>query len=297
MLLNTVSVTFGFVVSTWYIRSKYFVYMIPQMINVAGTSGPNAAHGAGSGGFVDTNFFLQSIATFWSVERLTCLVIAATILLFIISIVKKKISLISPISLVFFASMAGFLFIFKYQIPYYQALNYFVLVYVGVILLNLLARKWIIITVIVLIPFFLVNLKGHIISLEAAINSSEEISTFQKNHPVRKAALWDYAPVSDFMYIWMRGWGSGIYNDELKTRRPDILELKSDYKTVYFDESTNSEIFNACWDKLYIRDSRAVVFLDMYKDRKFTVTPIGKTGIWEIDSSHCLTRPGTLQKP
>lgn len=282
---------FGFVIGTWPIRDSYEI-TLGQIFKVFLQSGN--AHVDGETNFFNLKIYLTNIQTFYNVERTTSLIIFFTIVFILIFTIfrnKIKIRIDKPIYVLFFATFGSLLFIFKYPATYYHFPNVILFVYLSCYLINKIKPIFVIFFVLLLFLPFMKQLNGYNQNFINNIEDSIIVENYIINNVTEKPTLWDYGPTGDFMQMWLRGWGSGIYSEQLKEKRPDLLELKSDYKTVFFDNEKYTDVFNACWDKLYIRDYRAQIFLDMYNDRKFIATPIGKTGIWEIKSTHCTSKP------
>jgi len=141
-------------------------------------------------------------------------------------------------------------------------------------------------------PLSVTGIRNYWLATNRQISSSIKLENYIQSHPATKASLWDFGQAKDFAYIWIRGWAGGMFDHELRSLRPDLLELKSDYQTVYLNYNYNDsvDIFSACWDHLYIREKRAKVLIDMYPDRHLFYEPItNEVGI--IKSNHCVTKP------
>jgi hypothetical protein len=141
----------------------------------------------------------------------------------------------------------------------------------------------------VLIPISSKRILNDIKYKTRSIERSVEIQNYL-NEKSPAISLWDYAPVQDFLYIWIRGWSAGIFDSELKDQRPDLYELKADYKTVHLSYSDKTNVSDICWDAFIIREERADVFLDLYGRDNFGYEEIGKTKIWNITQKNCVTK-------
>jgi len=286
LVLNLFFILLGFVGGTWYIRNSY-KHIAKRIVKIIYSSGFGAAHGVGEDKFFDAKLYLHSLFTFVNSERFVALLIISSLIIFLYLLLKKRINILHPVSLVFIATLLNIMFIFKYPLVYYQTPNIILIVFVASYFLVRLRFLRIISVLILVLLVFMGSVVKHWEFLDKNINNSIVVEDYIKKNPPRIASLWDYAPTEDFLRIWMRGWGSGIFDEELQAQRPDLLELKADYKTVFLSATEHSEIFDVCWDKLYIRKERAKVFLEKYKDRGLEFNPIDNTGIWEIDSYHC----------
>lgn len=288
MFVNGLMASVGFIIGTWPIRRSYPV-MFARLFKVAMQSGPKAAHGVGENSFIDLGLYFESVARFFQAERWAVYIFLFVLALVIYEVVIRKIRIKSPVVVLLFAVLVNILLILKYPLNYYQLPNYFIIVFIGSILLQRRLMPLQVIFCLALIPLVFLNIQRHFFLSTKDINNSVILEEYIKEHPAKYATLWDFGRAQDFVYIWIRGWARGIFSEELSMQRPDLLELKSDYKTVYLDDKyiNSKNIFDACWDKLYIREPRAKVLLDKYPDQKLEYTPISNTRIWEIESKHC----------
>ena len=284
----------GFFIAIWPIRES-FVLLIKQILKVLFQSGPNAAHGTSETlTAFDLGSYISSTTNYYRSEPLAFTMLCIFFLIILVDLFMFRIMKAKSNHKILFQLVAVFIsaiFILKYPLGYYQFPSYLLIVfYLSYFLAKV--NKYIVILITFIVGFFCINnLKNYEYDLIKNINNSILLENRQEFNPPKTTTLWDYGPAEDFMKIWIRGWTGGIYDIELRNHRPDILELKSDYQTVYLNLYDHKSIFDVCWDKLYIRENRALVFLDLYKQKKFEVTPIGNTGIWEIKSNHCTTKP------
>ena len=282
---------FGFVVGTWEIRSSYLP-LLKQVMKVLFQSG--SAHGNGESAFFDAGLYKNAIMIVSSAEKTPFLVfVGVSLIIFFIFVLGKKLKIKfdQPIYYIFAATFFSTLFIAKYPVPYYQFPNFILVTFIASYLVSKLPKSFVLLSCLLIMLIPIRNISAYNSYLKSAMDNSIYLEEYILTHKTNKATLWDYGMSEDFMRIWIRGWSQGVYSKELKEKRPDLLELKSDYKTVYLDFENSKDVFDVCWDKLYIRESRATVFLDLYKTKKFKSVVIGNTGIWEVMSSHCITKP------
>lgn len=281
----------GFIIGTWKIKSFYFP-LVRNISKVFFQSG--SAHGNGELNFLNIESYRNSLKIFYQVEKTIALVIVVISIVFITLFVlakELKIKFELTIFFLFGVTLISMLFIAKYPVSYYQFPNIVIITFCTSYLVGKLPKSFALIACLLITIPFVNNLKAYNQHLINSINNSAYLEQYVYDHRTNKPTLWDFGMTEDFMRIWIRGWAQGVYDNELMEKRPDLLELKSDYKTVYLDFNHSSDIFNVCWDKLYIRENRALVFQDLYKTKKFKTVSIGNTGIWEVKSDHCSTMP------
>lgn len=281
----------GFIIGTWKIKS-FYTPLLKNIFKVFFQSG--SAHGNGESSFINIGSYINSIKMFYQTDKAIFLSVIGTSLAFVILFIlakriKTKIDL--PIYFLFGATLIATLFIAKYGVSYYQFPNVVLITFCAAYIVSKLPKSFAIIACLIVALPSINNLKVYNSYLVNSMNNSAHLEQYIYDHKTNKPTLWDFGMTEDFLRIWIRGWAQGVYNKELIEKRPDILELKADYKTVYLDFNQSTDIFKVCWDKLYIRGSRVLVFMDLYKLRKFEAVPIGNTGIWEIKSNHCTTKP------
>lgn len=290
-IVNGVFAISGFIIGTWEVRNSYLV-IIKQMLKVVSQSGNEAAHAYGESSFFNLDSYISSLKSFFASQTVPALILLSIpIFLFFVFIFKKRKNYKIEYSVIIasFVTLFSVAFIAKYPLPYYQFPNYLLAVFLVSYFVSKLPKVVILISCLLIFPYTLKNIQNYNSYLNNLINNSVYLEKYIKENPSKIATLWDYGPTEDFMKIWTRSWGGGVYESFLNNKRPDLLELRSDYKSVYLSENTYKNVFDACWDKLYIRKERALVFLDMYGKRNLNYKTIGNTGIWEIVSNHCLT--------
>jgi hypothetical protein len=295
IVVNSFAVFLGFIAGTWPVRGHY-KYMVSQVLKVLRQSGDGAAHGAGNSSFFDTNAYIESIKNFYHAQPVAVYIfvfVAVFVLFDLLYAVIKKRSLKIPVPfyILFAVTFISTLFIAKYPLAYYQFVNFLLFVFMASYLLSKFRKFAVLVVCIFVAIYALKNYQNYSYYMNQARNGSIHLEEYISSNPSTSATLWDYAPTEDFMRIWVRSWGGGIYDAELILSGSKNFELKADYKTVYINAADHVSIFDACWDSLYIREDRALTFLEIYSDRKFEVKPLQNTGIWEIESSHCATKP------
>jgi hypothetical protein len=194
------------------------------------------------------------------------------------------------VGILLFSTVASSLILLKYPNTYYQLPSYLIYLFLGCFLFAKINRYLkvllLAILLVVLVPRVVNNLHYEMKLARSAVELEDEIA--KNSHTM--ITLWDYGPARDFAFIWIRAWARGTFLEELAAKRPDLLELDADYKRVYSKYYYDvHDVWQICWDKLYIREDRAKVFLAKYPGKKLVIKPVGDTGIWEIQSKHCNT--------
>lgn len=272
----------GFIAGTWPIR-RYYLTIFKEAFSFLVSRGPHGLERS----FVNPFEYLKLGITFISNNpwMVGFLLLGTAFMLFLI--IKKKISWRSPEVIIYLVTSLVNLFYLKYGLDYYLLPGYFLLLYVILRIMDRCHVLTIFAAVLIILFPSVASAKAYFLGTSKAIQNAQIMENYVSQIRKKEVTLWDFAPVKDFMYIWIRSWTDGLFKENLKTKRPDLLELKSDYKTVYLDFDTSKYIFDVCWNKLIIREERAKVFLSLYKEKHFEYKPIFDTGIWEISSDHC----------
>lgn len=279
----------AFFASTWSIKPLYKP-MFTRFFSVMLHSGIEGAHGAGGTPFIDFTNYATNLRNLFISNNTSLLVAAATIIAFLILFLKKRVKVLGPVGILLFSTVASSLILLKYPNTYYQLPSYLIYLFLGCFLFAKINRYLkvllLAILLVVLVPRVVNNLHYEMKLARSAVELEDEIA--KNSHTM--ITLWDYGPARDFAFIWIRAWARGTFLEELAAKRPDLLELDADYKRVYSKYYYDvHDVWQICWDKLYIREDRAKVFLAKYPGKKLVIKPVGDTGIWEIQSKHCNT--------
>jgi len=282
-------VLLGFVIGTWQIRSSYNI-LFKQIKKVLFQSGDNAAHAVGENSFLNLDNYISGLKSNYANEPILISMFLLILIFLIFSLVytKAKYFKNKPVIIISsFVVLLSTMFIAKYPLLYYQFSNYILIVFFATYFISKLPKMAILVLCILIFPSTIKNIQNYSNYLNNEINNSIFLEKYIQENKSAKVTLWDYGPTEDFMKIWTRSWGGGVYEEYLRDKRPELMELMSDYITVRVNSNIDKNVFDVCWDKLYIRESRALVFLDMNKKINLQHKPIGNTGIWEIISNHC----------
>lgn len=282
----------GFYLGTFPIDNVY-VSLFRHVIKIFFLSGNESAHGSSSTTFFNLNSYLESVGKLFLWEKgpfILFLILLLFTLFFIVFQHKKDFKVNPVIILSSLVVLLSIIFIFKYSENYYQFPNFILAIFLITQYLSRFRISMCIILCATILPFTITTTSKSGDVLTTNINNSNYIEKYIQGYSTTKYSLWDYAPTEDFMRLWIREWSPGTFSTLLETQRPDLIELKADYKTVAVSDFEYKNIFSVCWDRLYIREVRALEFLKIHSSRKFEYKPINQTGIWEIYSNHCSTK-------
>lgn len=230
ILTGVVLLTFSvFIAATWQIRGNYF-YIIKWILRVFSQSG--SAHGDGASTLFDWKVILKSLSNFFSgdvISLVLTFVVAASLSAYFIfkyrygsKFVKSVNKYVVALSIV---ALVSTIFVAKYPAVYYQFSNYLILLYCASYFISFVPKK---ILLVICVYFLFLSTKNMIISnedvsksIEGSIREGARLEKERPSSPHKPV----YGPYSDFMYVWMRYWGSGIFSKQLKEKRPDLLDL------------------------------------------------------------------------
>lgn len=283
LALSMIGFVGGFILFTWPVRQIYSIIFnwVYQIINHTGV------WGGGEVGFFNWGLYIETFRNLVNSNRVGIAIVLMPILFGVYIVFIKKVKL-NPILLIAnFLSLLTILVFMKFPRIHYILVPYTIVVFIGSIIVNKLPKLLKVLSIIILIYFFIGNIKEYFSFIDSNIEDSIKLQTYITNNPSKKATLWDYGRVKDFVYIWMRDWTQGIFTEELKVIRPDLLELEPNYETVLLDFNTSVDVFDACWDNLYIRTDRGKIFLERHSNREFISEPVDRADIMVIKSNHC----------
>jgi len=290
LVLNVFVVSSGFVIGTWPIRARYS-NIFSRITKIIGRSGTYSAHGAGTQNFLDVDSYLNSLAQFVSAEKyivIAFLFVASAC--FLRYFVKGKKEHLKRFLLVL-STLLSSLFIIKYSITFYQLPNLIIFAYIFSVagVKNNKILKLLII--IIFIPIVFGNLERYKDNIIQNIRAARQMEEKTDMYPTNEISLWDYkVPTEEFAYLWTRDYAGRLFDDQLRTYRPDIAKLNLNFESIKTAKS-QEEIFDVCWKRLFITERRAKEFLAKYKDKKFRYLPLVEKKYGVIESNHCPTKP------
>lgn len=285
-LLKSVFLTvLTFVISTWPIRATYpnVFRWVSILASTAGT------HGSGKKTIFDTSSYLTSVNSLVHNEIWPISIMFLTILVLIFLLTTHRIKIRNPIVTLAFIAFTGTVVFAKYPLSHYQLVNYVSIIFVASFVLSYLPNLLVITLPLLLLPMVLINLTNYYQSVFQAMSKTIQFEKYIIDHPSKKGTLWEWGRTKDFSYLWSRDWASGMFDEELKKYRPNLLAITSDLEQIKVDNRHLVNVFDVCWDKFYIQQAVAPLFLKKYNDRQFKYTPIPNTdNMAVIESNHCV---------
>src|SRR3989344_3050040 len=285
ILLGTILVTVVvFIISTWSIRNTY--PNLFRWVSILATT--TGTHGGGEKSIFDLTAYLKSVSSLLHQDYWPAWITAATSVWLLVSIVKWKQKLITPLTIAFIIVMGGIIIFAKYPLSHYQLVNYTLVLFVASALLTRTSRLLANVIPVVLLPMVFTNLSYYTQSSTKAMINTARLEEYVRRHPASRGTLWEWARVSDFSFLWGRDWAGGTFDKELSQYRPDLLAITSDMEKIKINNRELKEVFDVCWDKFYIQTVSAPVFMTKYADRslKYSLLP-GIEDISIIESDHC----------
>lgn len=256
-------------------------------------------HGGGNTGFVSLKIYsiaLTRIATDPAMHIILLLTVLLSALFSFITFHKKVRSQNTDAIFRVFVVILLFIVAFsKYPLIHYQTTNFLVLIILTSFLLSGLS-KYLIVLITIL---FIGNVNAASLEYSSAILSlrSESISldAYNEAHSSSTAEVWTWSRSKKFALIWARDY-TGIYNVDFDKVYPNLFSL--DNLTSAKNKSGTYNLFNLCWDQLYLQPGLIKPFLEKFPDNKLVFEKIpGVTNTILVERSDCLpTKPSALQR-
>ncbi len=277
----------GLVVGLWPLGDQIF-NAIKRIVFFAIST---KVHGAGDPSFFDLSVYIESAQVFLISYPIASMIF---FLVFIYSIYKvfsrnSKEIIIWSLSLIF---CLGMLIFAKFPLAHYQIGNFVFIAVAGAIIYSKLSLKlkWIILILVLIkaVPMY----QSFYNFVEMTGQKTSKLDQYRIENPSRTGEVWEWARHKNFAAIWTRSWGSGVFDDEIGHSNPKILELMTGGEKLRTSTSSQINIFDVCWDRLYIQAASLDSFLNIHKKRNLIVEEIkGSDGIMSISSNHCITKP------
>lgn len=285
-LISVLFVGTFFVIGTLPVRHTY-----PQMFRwvtlLASTTG---THGSGKKAIFDLPSYLSSAGGLVHKEKSAVIVVATVFVLLVVFLIFKKIKFNSPVNILGFLTLSGILVFSKFPLSHYQLSNYIAVVFLGAFVVNRLPRFLKIALIILLLPLALNNISSYFNSLSLAITKARVLEEYVQAHPPLAASVWEWGRSRDFALLWTRDWASGVFGEEIELYRPNLFELGPNLESIKVSANEQRGVFDVCWDKLYIQQSTAPMFLKRYQNYPIEYTPLPNTNnMGIIESKHCIT--------
>ncbi|MFZ2202613.1 MAG: hypothetical protein WAV56_04455 [Microgenomates group bacterium] len=283
LVLSIFAIIAGFLTGLWPIRDR-ILHTIMTSFKFASHT---AVHGNGPVALIDIPIFLTNLKTFHLQNPVVLPLLTVSLMLAGYCFFSKSKKIPFEIPLIYISTLSIFMAFFKFSLFHYQLANYLILFFFSGILIAALFRLTLFPLCLVLLWFLPVSTQRYFREVSQLSTQVKTLESFIANHPPQIATVWEWGRSRDFAYFWARGWGTGVFDRQLKTYRPDLLELNSDFLTVVLSYRDQKPVFDVCWDQLYIQQTSAPKFLGMYSDRPIIYEKIPGTSMALVTSSHC----------
>jgi len=288
LVLSVFLVGVMFLVSTWPIRQTYAGMF--KWVNVLATT--SGVQGSGEKTIFNLDTYTQSFKMLISREKVPFYIVISTFLFILSNRFIRKDKLISPINSMFLGVSMTFIIFSKYYLSYYQLANYLIAIYILADRSNTLPKVIKIIASIILISAVVNNILSF---YSIVLNSSQKadvIEQYIKSNPSEHGTVWLWGRSKDFAILWARDWTGGwVFGDRLKSERDNLYELSTNFEKITTSENYAVDLFDRCWDHLYIIKSALAPFLQKYPQYTISYKDIsGSDDIVLITSSHCRLR-------
>lgn len=276
----------SFFIGTWPIRHRYGD-LFAWIKRLAVTS---KIHGGGNITFFEPSTYGQSALSLISREFYPSLLLGLFIILLLYQILVKKRRIHSFVLFILTILTLGTLVFAKYPLTHYQLSHYLIFIYLISILLSQYYRH-----LILPISFFLLfivvpkTIESYNKEIGMLINDSLTLNRFVSQHPPQVGTVWEWGLTRDFALLWGRDWSTGSYDQEFNHVKTNLYALQKGFLQASVNRYKTQNLFDLCWDHLYIQNQSLVIFLDIYPNKKLSVYSIPDTKHSLITSSHCLT--------
>lgn len=282
------AIVVNFLIGTWAIKHRY-PDLFSWVSRLANTSG---VHGEGNTAIFDPNYYFQSMTSIFHQETTPVLIIGLLILLILHRTVIAKQYITLQIPFVSLVLLLGSVIFAKYPLTHYHLGHYYIFIF----LISLVLAKYYRHLVIPISLFLLfTNLPKNVGSFYKEVSSlmseSSILERFVTQHPPRKGTVWEWGLTGDFALLWGRDWSGESYSQELRQIKPNLFSLQKGYRQLAVGRYKYQDLFETCWDQLYIQNESLGNLLKMYHDKSFSIQLIPNTKHSLVISSHCLTPP------
>jgi hypothetical protein len=277
-------VILGFMVSLWPVHSN-----IPGVINgIFDFATHSEMHLGGTFSFIDWRTVLASLNGFMDLPRSTFFILVfgwSFVAAFFARGMKDRQSV--PLAAVGVVMMIGVISYAKFPLIHYQLVNFIVLIYIFSYFVNKFPSLIKFALILATFGIFVVNTEKFYTDFSSEVNRLMFLNDFVESHPSRIARVWDWSKSREFALIWVRSWGNGLYDEQMKTLVPGIFGLEPDFihiSTSFYDKKY---ISNICWDQMYLQRDSLAKLLTLYPKLKSSIQVIGDTGMYFVDYTNC----------
>lgn len=274
--------------------AKYMTAMVDWILELGGKTG---LHGSGGKGFISLAIYLDSIKKFANLPLLKTFFWAA-IVFAITSIYKVATNQDKKTKwLIVFAAIDLFvtLTFLKYPLLHYQTTNFLVFIAITTLLFSKFKKTTLIAFILLLIIPAHQTATRYFSQINSLIEETKSIEDFASANPPKISRVWDWSRTQEFARIWARDY-SPAFRLVSTDAYPNLLGLHS--LDQIETNTENLDVFDVCWDQLFIQDVTVGAFMDKYKDKNLVVENIPNSKTMKlVKRSDCLpTKPSVSQK-
>lgn len=245
--------------------------IIKRVLFFASSTG---VHGSGTGFVINLGDYYNSVLIY--LQRDFGLICALLLSVLIVLFFKKKIDY-EAYAFGFVAIILTILFM-KFPLAHYQIANYQALIFFVIYSVTRISSR-------IFIPLLIVYLfLGYTYTLNYYKEVRKDLgqisnqNLFIKNNPAQIGKVWNWARTEDFTKLWINEAGSGIFQDYISESKPFIYQ--------YSDKN----IFDKCWDQLYIQGTELDSFKSSYSEKVEIVKIEGSQNLYLVKSDHCKSK-------
>lgn len=257
--------------------------MLAPSLNFASATG---VHGSGQKLLFSLVPYLDSAATLLRTNIVAVVIFLLCSVLGIYALLHEE-GRFKKLALIMLTFSLGGIIFAKFPFARYQITNYLVVTFGGSILFSRLFSKFVYILIFVLLILSLPVANKYLESITQMQNKTIYLENFIKDNPSQYATAWEWAPTKEFAYLWGLDFADGIFNDEVSSLPIKLFEFKRESVKIEVLPYVYKDIYDVCWDKLYIQKAPLEPLLKLYPQLSMSVQEIPKAGIFLINSNHC----------
>lgn len=243
--------------------------ILKRVIFFASSSG---VHGDGAGFLFNMNYYLNSVLIY--LQRDWGLVTALLLAIIILFLTKYKTD--NDVYILGIVTIVLIIIFMKFPLAHYQVANYQCLVFIITYSLTIINFRFSVFLFAVYGIFGVYYFNSYYKNVSNDLSQIKSQNLFFENNPSNMGRVWSWARSEEFSKIWINNASSGMLKEYLSTLNPKIIE--------YGDKN----LFNECWDQLYIQESELNLYKNNYANQKVHVNKIENSqNLYLIRSDHC----------
>ncbi len=233
----------GFIVGTWPIVTKY-----PILFSWTKTLVSHAnLYGKGATSVIDPALYFRSLSAIVDNNQMMLLVTFTCILVLFLINAQKSLRW----KALGIASLTGFAVLVKFQMDYYQIINYMGLITVSVFVISRLRVKQQYILLAFISAYSLTGLIPKEQIMRKQVNESVKLASFIKSRPQAGIIVWEWARSKEFALLWSKHWSGESLTPRINSLFPNLYSLDS--LDTISGTSGKHPVMDICWNTLYIQ--------------------------------------------